>query len=221
MGIFDQLFVREHLDLSAFPVGVETGTCLGYSTNIMQRIFRKVYTIELDEQLYEAAARDFVDSPTVTCVCGDSSEKLPQIIETLEHPTLFFLDAHWSGDHRVDWSASSWKGYPQATSHRRNDKNVGADVLPTSQEQTPLLQEIMHIMNFPLRCAIYVDDLDKFASDGTGLTNKGFEGEDWSHLDWNAIVDICRPRLEGEYYKSNDQALLILKSLGREEVAEE
>jgi hypothetical protein len=55
--------------------------------------------------------------------------------------------------------------------------------------------------------------MDKFAPDGQGTVDKGFQGEDWSHLNWHAIVELCRPRLKAERYKGGEQALLILHEL--------
>ena len=217
MGIFNLDFLIEHLSLGDFPTCVETGTGLGYSTAIAQRVFDKVYTIEIDEALYQDAKITFSETSNVTCIQGDSSLELEKLLPGLETPSVFFLDAHWSGDSRVDWSSSSWKGYPKATSHRRFSAASEAAELPSSREQTPLLEEITSIMLFPQRCVIYIDDLDKFDSDGSGLTDKGFRGENWSHLDWNAILEVCKPRLKGQYYKGNEQALLILEALYIEE----
>ena len=69
------------------------------------------------------------------------------------------------------------------------------------------------IMAYPHACVIYVDDLDKFGSDGKGIADKGFKGEDWSHLDWFALVEMCKPRLRAEKYKGGEQALLVLNAL--------
>jgi hypothetical protein len=217
MGVFDLSFVQEHLSLADYPTCVETGTGLGYSTCIVQSSFEKVYTIELDEALWQNARDAFSGHPNVTCIQGESSERLAQILPDINTPAIFFLDAHWSGDERVDWTASSWQGYGRPTTHRRGSLGDQASELatqmPSSREQNPLLEEIDRILRFPLACAIYIDDLDKFESDGKGKVDKGFKGEDWSHLDWNEIVELCKPRLEAEHYKGGDQALLLLKAL--------
>lgn len=210
MGMFDVEFVREHVDPEAFPICVETGTCLGYSTAIVAGVFPSVYTIELDPALCQAAKRKFAATPNVVCIEGESSERLAELLPLLTAPAVFYLDAHWSGDARVDWPASAWRGYGVATGHR----SCGDDGrLPSAREQVPLLEEIRTILRYPHACVIYVDDMDKFASDGRGRTDKGFKGEDWSHLDWFEIVEMCRPRLKAEKYKGGEQALLILDAL--------
>ena len=210
MGIFEVDFVAEHVNLENFPTCVETGTGLAQSTDILQQIFKQVYTIELNEALYNEATAKFCASGNVTCILGDSAYKLGDLILCLNTATIFFLDAHWSGDDSVDWNSSHFKGYGRNTSHR----NLSKQSCPTSCDQVPLLEEITTIVSFPYACAIYVDDLDKFGLDGKGLKDKGFLGEDYSHLDWNYLVDLCRFRLEGEFYKEN-QALLVLSRLNR------
>ena len=44
------------------------------------------------------------------------------------------------------------------------------------------------------RCVVYIDDVDKFDARGNGLRDKGFLGEDWSHITLKAIYDILAPR---------------------------
>jgi hypothetical protein len=210
MGVFDVDFVREHISPRDFPVCVETGTCLGYSTARIAQVFPTVYTIELNPELHRAAQHKFGNDPNIVCIEGESSEELGKLLPTLASPAVFYLDAHWSGDARVDWPGSAWQGYGVPTGHRRCDD--GGE-LPSSREQVPLLEEIRTILHFPHACVIYVDDMDKFAPDGKGRTDKGFRGEDWSHLDWFAIVEMCRPRLKAEKYKGGEQAMLILHEL--------
>lgn len=210
MGVFDLSFVQEHLKVEDYPICVETGTGLGYSTVELQKLFQKVFTIEIDQELWQDASRVFAEASNVVCIEGDSSEQLSLLLTTLQAPTIFYLDAHWSGDARVDWEASAWQGYAKPTSHRRVKES---NELPSPQEQSPLLEEVTSILSFPHACAIYVDDLDKFAPDGKGKVDTGFKGEDWSHLDWNAIIDLCRPRLKAQYYKGGEQALLVFDAL--------
>lgn len=213
MGVFDVQFVCDHIDPRDFPVCVETGTCLGYSTTVIGDLFAAVYTIELDPELHRAAEAKFAAAQNIVCIHGDSAEQLQKLLPTLTAPTVFYLDAHWSGDGRVDWSASSWKGYGVATGHRSNVEGA----LPSSWEQVPLMEEVQAILQYPHACVIYVDDLDKFSSGGQGRTDKGFKGEDWSHVNWFTIVELCRPRLKAEKYKGGYQALLVLEALNTDE----
>lgn len=94
MGIFEVDFVQEHVNLEHFQTCVETGTGLGHSTTLLQQLFKQVYTIELNEALYNDATAKFSESDNVTCVFGDSAQKLGDIMINLNTPTIFFLDAH-------------------------------------------------------------------------------------------------------------------------------
>jgi len=190
MGVFQEHFLRRHLVLEDFPICVETGTNLGWSTETITKIFPEVYTIEIVPALHERAQRTF----NCTCILGDSATELPNVISRLDRPTVFFLDAHWSGDSTTDWSASSFSGYGV-------DTGMG-------DEQVPLLREIEAIVLFPHRCAVYIDDMDKFDESGAGLKDKGFKGEDWSKVHLKDIMEKLKPRMERLWVE--EQQMLVL-----------
>jgi hypothetical protein len=208
MGIFEVDFVRKHLRLEDFPLGVETGTNLGISTELMRGAFERVYTVEIEPELHAAASRRFAEAPDVECLLGDSVVQLEALLPRLGAPALFFLDAHWSGDASVNWEASRFKGYGVPTGHR------GAPGAPPApEEQVPLAQEVELIAaRFPHRCAVYVDDMDKFGADDKGLKDVGFVGEDWTHLDFGSILQLLSPRLDF-VARSEEQLLLVLHPL--------
>jgi hypothetical protein len=74
---------------------IETGTGLGISTAILADIFEEVISIELSPELHEAARVALSDRTNVRLVCGESSKELP-LVDEVEAPTFYFLDAHWS-----------------------------------------------------------------------------------------------------------------------------
>ena len=80
------------------PVFVETGTYLG--TTLAQALkagFDKVYSIEIDDEYYNAAQQKFADAVTagqLTLLHGDSAHKLPEIIKQETERCTFWLDAH-------------------------------------------------------------------------------------------------------------------------------
>ena len=196
MGIFQEGFVRSHLDLLDYPICVETGTCQGYSTEIIAGLFPRVYTIEVKQDLYERALDSF---PNATCIWGDSAPELPRLIPQLDEPTVFFLDAHWSGDQTTDWANSHFSGHGV-------DTGMG-------EGQVPLLEEISAIVDlFPHRCAVYIDDMDKFDETGQGLKDKGFNGEDWSRLHLRDILSKLEPRME-RLETEDHQMLVLLRAL--------
>lgn len=80
------------------PVFVETGTFRGDSvSSALHSGFDKVYSIEIDDELYENAVNRFrseIDDGRVILLHGDSGLRLPEIIETVEYRCTFWLDAH-------------------------------------------------------------------------------------------------------------------------------
>jgi hypothetical protein len=159
-------------------VAVETGTCLGESTEKLAREYGLVHTVELSEPLYHRAVRRFELLPHVHCHHGDSPEVLSRIVPELDGTVLFYLDAHYSGDAATEWLL--FRGY-------------GVD---TARSKVPLLEEldvIVRLCRGP--CVVYIDDMDKFDAEGQGLRDQGFVGEDWTHLTVSALHDAVAPRL--------------------------
>ncbi len=75
---------------------VETGTRLGNGAATLAAIFPEVVTIELSPELHAAAAQRFAANPSVNVVLGDAGVELARHVDS-HVPTLYFLDAHWSG----------------------------------------------------------------------------------------------------------------------------
>ena len=145
-----------------------------------------MYTVEIEPSLHESAARNL---DGVVCILGDSAVELKRLLPRLDEPTVFYLDAHWSGDNSTDWARSEFSGYGVDTGKR----GVGT----SWEDQVPLLDEIEAIVeHFPHRCVVYIDDLDKFDRSGQGLKDKGFIGEDWSGLHLKDIMVRLESRME-------------------------
>jgi len=92
-----RLFILQIAKESKIPVFVETGTYLGDTINFLRNDFEEIYSIELDKYLAERAKKIFKKYKYVHIFQGDSTEKLPQILENIKKPVLFWLDAHYSG----------------------------------------------------------------------------------------------------------------------------
>lgn len=75
---------------------VETGTYRGAMVEAQKNNFKKVYSIELSEALHAKAKQRFKTDKQVVLVQGDSGKMLPTVMETLDAPTLFWLDGHYS-----------------------------------------------------------------------------------------------------------------------------
>ncbi len=78
------------------PTLIETGTYHGSTVAGCLRHFERIYTIELDDVLYEAARDRFSNEPTVTVIHGDSYTELSRLASEVTGPALFWLDAHYS-----------------------------------------------------------------------------------------------------------------------------
>jgi hypothetical protein len=200
-------------DLSRdYHVAVESGTFTGASTFEMTKWFQKIYTIEVDDALFERAKRKFATNTRITCLHGDSATVIPTL--NLDQPTMFYLDAHWSGNKTIDWAHSDWKEYHLDTGFRK----LGVDperqqTFPTSEEQLPLEEELTWIFTtFKPKAILYVDDTDKFDEKGQGTKNLKFVGEDWSHFNIQTFLEEHADRIE-KSHRDKNQLIILLKPL--------
>lgn len=80
-------------------VFVETGTYHGDTIrNALEHGFSKIYSIEIDDDLYNKACEQFKNRENVILYKGDSVDIIPEILKN--HPNdeiTFWLDAHASG----------------------------------------------------------------------------------------------------------------------------
>lgn len=63
---------------------------------IMRYRFKKIVSIELDQNLFEKAKAKFLTEKNITILQGDSSKILPIVLIDLHEPALFWLDGHYS-----------------------------------------------------------------------------------------------------------------------------
>ncbi len=76
---------------------IETGTWQGATVEAMRDQFEQIYTIELDQELWEQATVRFSQYSHVHTVHGDSGEVLASILPKISARCLFWLDGHFSG----------------------------------------------------------------------------------------------------------------------------
>jgi Methyltransferase domain len=93
--------IRRYAKRFRTPVLVETGTYRGTTVRAMRRHFARIYSIELDDDLYARARRRFAGDRHVEVLHGDSGDVLPSLVERLDEPCLFWLDGHYS-----DWETA-------------------------------------------------------------------------------------------------------------------
>ena len=79
---------------------IETGTfkCEGVFA-ALEAGFARIVTIEIAPELHAAAEKRFLREPRVTALCGSSADLLPPLVDSLDAPATFWLDAHgYAGD---------------------------------------------------------------------------------------------------------------------------
>lgn len=75
---------------------VETGTYYADTVRGLRKDFRKIYSIELDEDLHHMAVARCKHQDNAVLLQGDSGEGIVEVITGLSGPALFWLDAHYS-----------------------------------------------------------------------------------------------------------------------------
>jgi hypothetical protein len=116
---------------------VETGTYRGDMVSAMKGNFRKIYSIELSDELYKKAADKFGRDKHIKLFLGDSAKVLPDILSEIKEPSLFWLDAHYS-----------------------------AGITAKGEKNTPVFQELETILNHPVRNhVILIDDAVSFVGE--------------------------------------------------------
>jgi hypothetical protein len=80
---------------------VETGTFFGDTVEFFRNKFKKVYSIELSEELALKCSKRFENISNVKIIQGDSGEILNDIIKEISSPILFWLDGHYSSEFYV------------------------------------------------------------------------------------------------------------------------
>jgi len=78
---------------------IEGGTALGWgTTTAINAGYKKIYTIELVKSLFEDAQKNFakeIAEGKVVSLNGDTQIVLSQLLENIDKPATFWLDAHF------------------------------------------------------------------------------------------------------------------------------
>jgi hypothetical protein len=75
---------------------VETGTYLGEMVEAQRDHFKKIYSIELSEKLFNKAQKRFKAHLHIKILHGDSGIVLNKLMNEIGKPALFWLDGHYS-----------------------------------------------------------------------------------------------------------------------------
>ena len=94
--IVKQMAIEEYLGKFHTDILVETGTYLGDMVEAQRDHFKKIYSIELSEKLFNKALKRFKDHLHIKILHGDSSIVLNKLMNEIDKPALFWLDGHYS-----------------------------------------------------------------------------------------------------------------------------
>ncbi|MEM4197125.1 MAG: hypothetical protein QXV64_03345 [Candidatus Anstonellaceae archaeon] len=122
-------FLKKNLGLDVL---VEGGTYLGSTAKKMSKSFRKVYTIEKSDVMFDKAKENLKDIANVTMLKGDTRENLKEILDKNDN-ILFWLDSHWSGGDTYG-----------------------------EEDECPLIEELEIIFEYPKNYVILIDDARLF-----------------------------------------------------------
>jgi len=86
-------------DMFGIRTFIETGTNKAETSVWASGEFEKVVTIEGYEPLYRRAVETFGDRKNIRFLLGDSRKHIIDICSSLTEPAVFWLDAHWCGEH--------------------------------------------------------------------------------------------------------------------------
>ena len=82
-------------DFKNYNTFIETGTYLGGTILNMEEYFNELYTIELNEKLYNNIKTNY-KGDKIKFLLGDSSLVFPNILPNINNDAIFYLDGHWS-----------------------------------------------------------------------------------------------------------------------------
>lgn len=77
---------------------IETGTYTGCTTEWFSKLVEQVYTVEIDEKLYNNALQKFKNINNIKITKANSKNWLKTLLPTIKDKykyVLFYLDAHW------------------------------------------------------------------------------------------------------------------------------
>ena len=91
-----QLVIKSERHKNDFNILIETGTYLGDMVEAQKSVFKKIYSIELGEELFINAVKRFEKDKNVKILRGDSGIVLNDLMPNINGPAIFWLDGHYS-----------------------------------------------------------------------------------------------------------------------------
>ncbi len=134
---FKQDVILEYARKYKARILIESGTFKGDTAFAQRHNFKRIYSIELDPQLYEKALARFRDSPHIQILQGNSGDLIPSLMPAISEPCAFWLDGHYSGGETA-----------------------------RGESDTPVMKELEGIISHPYRHVILIDDARLFTGNG-------------------------------------------------------
>src|SRR5271166_3334066 len=147
--LLKQKVVREYGEKFGLKTLVETGTYYGEMVAAMKSHFDRIYSIEFVAALAERAQRKFARNPHIRIFCGDSRVVMPEVLELLKAPALFWLDGGyycWVGkrtdEHRLSAELEMILSHPYAHIVLLDDARglTGRDGIPSIGDVTSYVE---------------------------------------------------------------------------------
>ncbi len=80
------------------PMYVETGSCTGESIQrAIDAGFHRIKSVEAMPEYFQISKKRFAGNHMIQVYYGKSFEMLPEMLDKLNYPAVFFLDAHPAG----------------------------------------------------------------------------------------------------------------------------
>src|SRR5215471_12987772 len=95
--LIKQRTVREYAERYRLNVLVETGTYYGEMVAAMKNRFQEIHSVEFDSRLAQRAQKKFAGRAHIHIHQGDSQHMVPELLQSLGRPALFWLDAGYYG----------------------------------------------------------------------------------------------------------------------------
>jgi hypothetical protein len=92
-----QRAVLDYARIYGLRILVETGTYYGEMVAAMQNYFDEIHSVEYDSRLALRAQKKFSRRRHIHIHEGDSQQVVPEILQSLRRPALFWLDAGYYG----------------------------------------------------------------------------------------------------------------------------
>jgi hypothetical protein len=93
-----QMVITEYSKNYNCSILVETGTYKGDMMAAQRGNFKRLYSIELSEILWEDAVQRFKGDPNIILLQGDSSVVLKELAPKITESAVFWLDGHYCGE---------------------------------------------------------------------------------------------------------------------------